>query len=72
MADAWLTEAAVPCRVFGDPECGGSMEPEEDGDHRYWACTTCGYEGGYQKAEGSAAMCATGQAPKPQEPSPLF
>jgi hypothetical protein len=22
-------------------------EPEEDGDFRYWACDTCGYEFGY-------------------------
>jgi hypothetical protein len=44
------------------------MEPEEDGDHRYWACAKCGYESGYQKVEG-ASLCATGQVqivpPKP-------
>jgi len=60
MPDLWVDET-VPCY---DPECaqdGGRAEPETDGDHRYFACTSCGYEFGYalvQQPEGSCAIGA--------------
>jgi hypothetical protein len=46
------------------------MEPEADADHRYWACTTCGYEAGYEKAQSSTA-CATGQVQNFDTPVPV-
>lgn len=41
-------ERSRPCP---DPECGGTAEPEQDGDHLYFECTRCGYAAGYHKAE---------------------
>ncbi len=26
-----------------DPECGGTAEPEQEGDHRFYECLACGY-----------------------------
>lgn len=59
MADRWVDEP-VPCF---DPECaevGGMAEPESDGDLRYYACTTCGYEGGYEQVRQDAGGCQLG------------
>ena len=59
MADRWVDEP-VPC---GDPECaaaGGMAEPESDGVLRYYACTTCGFETGYQTAGQDENACAAG------------
>jgi hypothetical protein len=67
--EPWIAEESVPCL---DPECPGRMEPEEDGDQHYWACTTCGYEGGYAKAQTSTTMCAAGVMPEPPAPQPLI
>ena len=53
----------APCP---DTECGGTGEPEQDGDHAYLACTTCGFEFGYRKIEaqqlavGPDGACAIG------------
>lgn len=30
-------------RACADPECGGTAEPEQDGDHRFHECRSCGY-----------------------------
>lgn len=47
-----------------DPDCGGTAEPEQDGDHRYHECTACGYGFGYQKLEtvsvSTAGACSVG------------
>jgi hypothetical protein len=59
MADRWVDEP-VPC---GDPECaeaGGMAEPESDGELRYYACTTCGYEFGYEMARQDEGACSLG------------
>lgn len=56
-------DEAVAC---ADPDCNGTAEPEVDGEHRYLACTTCGFEFGYKKAEStqlaldSSGACAIG------------
>jgi hypothetical protein len=50
----------VPCL---DPECaekGGMAEPESDGELRFYACTTCGYEGNYQMVRQSSDACSLG------------
>lgn len=52
----------VPCI---DPECGDMAEPEQDGDHRYYACG-CGMEFGYSRmqttvlAEDADGNCSVG------------
>jgi hypothetical protein len=28
-----------------------TAEPEQDGDHKYWACTVCGFEFGWVKID---------------------
>ena len=59
MADRWVDEP-VPC---GDPECaeaGGMAEPESDGELRYYACVTCGYECGYEMARQPEGTCQLG------------
>jgi hypothetical protein len=76
--DLWSDEP-VPCF---DPECaeaGGVAEPESDGELRYYACTTCGYEGGYEQVRQDAGACSLGipeevrraASPAP-EPQPVF
>lgn len=61
--DALDIGAQVVCK---NPECKGIAEPEQDGDHGYWACTTCGFEFGYHKIEttqlavDAAGSCAIG------------
>lgn len=64
-------DEAVPC---ADPECltdtgdRNLAEPEQDGDHTYYACTACGYSFGYQRLETVAVnaegACAVG-VPEP-------
>ena len=58
--DRWVDEP-VPC---GDPECAevyGSMaEPESDGELRYYACITCGYEFGYEMTRQPEGTCQLG------------
>jgi hypothetical protein len=63
------TAQTRPCP---DPECPGLAEPEEDGDHRYWACAECGYESGYEKTKSTATVCSAG-VPQviPAEPAPV-
>ena len=59
MADRWVDEP-VPCL---DPECaeaGGMAEPESDGELRYFACLTCGYEGGFEMARQPEGTCQLG------------
>jgi hypothetical protein len=71
----------VPC---GDPECaetGGRAEPESDGELRYYACTECGFEFGYEMTRQPEGTCQLGVpeevrraasfAPV-QEPQPVF
>jgi hypothetical protein len=36
------------------------MEPEEDGDVRYWACTACGSETSYVRVRQPANTCQLG------------
>lgn len=53
-------------RICADPECGGTAEPDQDGDHRFWSCNDCGYDFGYEKietnllAEGADGSCSVG------------
>lgn len=52
-------------RPCPDPECGGLGEPEQDGDHTYCECTTCGYAFDYQRLAAVAVApdgtsCAAG------------
>lgn len=48
-------------RACPDPECGGTGEPETDGDITYNACTTCGYTFDYQRrSTGTQPTCAAG------------
>lgn len=56
MADRWVDEP-VPC---GDPECTGMAEPEADGELRYYACTTCGFESGYEMTRQPEGTCQLG------------
>lgn len=59
MTQRWVDEP-VPCL---DPECaeqGGMAEPESDGDLCYYACSRCGYEGGYEQVRQDAGACALG------------
>ena len=35
-------------------------EPESDGELRYYACGTCGYEGGYEMARQPEGNCSLG------------
>ena len=47
-----VTEAQVAPLPCFDPECaavGGVGEPEQDGEHRYFACTVCGNEFGWER-----------------------
>jgi hypothetical protein len=49
-----------------DPDCAGVGEPEQDGDHKYWTCTTCGNDFGFVKmptavlAEDQDGNCSIG------------
>lgn len=57
--DLWSDEP-VPC---GNPECaerGGMADPESDGELRYYACTRCGYEFGYEQASRPEGACQLG------------
>jgi hypothetical protein len=54
-AEPWVGETR-PCP---DTECGGTAEPEGEASLRYWACTTCGYEFGYERL-GAGDGCALG------------
>ena len=61
MADRWVDEP-VTC---GDPECAEATGqktamPESDGELRYYACTECGYESGYEQARQDAGACQLG------------
>jgi rubredoxin len=56
VSERWV-DAPVPCH---DPECGGTAEPESDGELRYHACTTCGYEFNYEQASQDAGACQIG------------
>jgi hypothetical protein len=59
VTDRWVDEP-VPC---GDPECaekGGLGFPEADGELRYYACTTCGYEFGYEMTRQPEGTCQLG------------
>jgi hypothetical protein len=58
----WTAESR-PCY---DPECAGTAEPEQDGDHRYWACAACGFAFGYEKVAQTATVCSAGV---PQSPA---
>ncbi len=55
-----LKAESVRC---ADPECSGRAEPEQDGDHGYFECVTCGYAFGFTRmspALQSAGACAVG------------
>lgn len=59
MTERWVDEP-VPCL---DPECaesGGMAEPESDGELRYYACLTCGYEGNYEMTRQPEGNCSLG------------
>lgn len=47
-----------------DGDCGAIAEPEQDGDHRYFECTHCGYGFGYARLDtlsvSSTSTCAVG------------
>lgn len=47
-----VTEDGKPCPMRPD-ECDNDqlVEPELDGDHRYWECDECGYSWGYERIE---------------------
>lgn len=55
------TAETVPCT---DPGCGGQAEPEQDGDHIYYECLTCGYTFGFTRTENllvqPGGACAVG------------
>jgi hypothetical protein len=53
----------APC-----PQCGGSAEPEQDGEIVFYACP-CGAEFGYRKAA-SGTFCAAGLPLAGPEPGP--
>ncbi len=53
---AW-SDTAVPCY---DPDCTGVAEPEQDGGHRYHACTSCGYSFNYESVPTEAGSCELG------------
>jgi hypothetical protein len=39
-------------RPCANPECDNeAVEPEADGDVRYWECLECGYAWGYERLE---------------------
>lgn len=63
MADPLWLEETRPC---SDPECvdehgkPGRMEPEEDGDLRYFACTLCFREDGYERIQTDVQGCQLG------------
>lgn len=49
-------ESERPCF---DPSCaaeGGVGEPEQDGDHRYFTCTLCGNDYGWERVETSVLV----------------
>lgn len=56
-------DRAVPCF---DPECldehgnRSTAEPEQDGEHRYHACTTCGYTFGYHRVPATTITAKSG------------
>jgi rubredoxin len=41
------------------PDCGGPAEPEEDAETRYWSCTLCEYEFGWERLA-TADTCSIG------------
>jgi hypothetical protein len=43
-----VSAESVPC---ADPGCRGRAEPEQDGDHTYLECETCGYAFGFARVE---------------------
>lgn len=52
-------------RPCADPECEGSAEVEQDGEHRYWQCVLCGFEFGWERvpapgAVGGGESCSMG------------
>lgn len=66
MASNGWRDQAVAC---GDPECVDAAgnpslaEPEHDGDHRYYCCTTCGFTFGFSRIPAEAqndGACAVG------------
>jgi hypothetical protein len=59
-----LAEESASC-----PYCGGTAEPEQDGDVVYLACPACGGEFGYRKAE-RGVFCAAGLPVAVSEPGP--
>jgi hypothetical protein len=70
----WIEETR-PC---GDPGCQGQGEPEEDGDLHYYACTTCGYEYGWEFQKQTTPGCQLGvpedirrRAQPPQKQGPI-
>jgi hypothetical protein len=55
-----INAESVPC---ADPQCRGRAEPEQDGDHLYFECITCGYAFGFTRSETvlhPANTCAVG------------
>lgn len=48
-----LVETRAEERRCPDPDCGGLAEPEQDGDHKYFACVDCGFEFGWERVETS-------------------
>jgi hypothetical protein len=56
-----INAESVPCT---DPQCRGRAEPEQDGDHLYFECLTCGYAFGFTRSETVAVnpdgACAVG------------
>jgi hypothetical protein len=52
----WV-DAPRPCF---DPEGPGTAQPEEDGSLRYYACDSCGYEGGFEQVRVPQGSCSLG------------
>lgn len=61
-----LAEVALVC---ADPHCQDSAgqrsiaEPEQDGDHKFLVCSTCGYHFGYRRITSevqSTSSCVVG------------
>lgn len=52
-----VTEVEADERPCQNPDCDNEhVEPEVDGDHRYWECEDCGYAFGYERIDESTRI----------------
>lgn len=58
MTDNMMTNSVVEIAsqeaTCPDPECRGVAEPDQDGDHIFYECQSCGYQFGWEKAPAPA------------------